>query len=266
LRHKRCNVLHEARNLVMHLRSALALALLCCMAAAAAAQVQPEYQFSGSPRPEFLQPQLHSYVGRSFWIRRPLLDQVPLPLFCEALPPAPDASCPGKKIAVGTTEKFNVEDVSTVGDRPEQSWLKLRFESRSEPVYLSLQAFTQHRYSEGRVSAAQFGIDFALAHSGWFFDDYPPKILDRRRAQFEANRNPQFTQEKLERERVTRFKLLYLGMTAQQVLNSTWGRPNSVSIAASGHDRRRLEQWDYGKGILLYFEDGRLTRIDRGHW
>jgi hypothetical protein len=51
-----------------------------------------------------------------------------------------------------------------------------------------------------------------------------------------------------------------IGMTAQQVLASCWGKPEhrNVTIFAQG----RSEQWVYPGGYL-YFRDGRLEAIDK---
>jgi hypothetical protein len=80
-------------------------------------------------------------------------------------------------------------------------------------------------------------------------------VLNRRLAQ-QALNEPGKTQERLEKERVVRASLLHVGMTAQQVLNSSWGRPNSVNVVTEGY--RTMEQWDYGAGNVLYFDRGRL--------
>lgn len=50
-----------------------------------------------------------------------------------------------------------------------------------------------------------------------------------------------------------------IGMTADEVLMSSWGRPEHVNrtIRARGSS----EQWVYGSGNYLYFENGILTTI-----
>jgi len=48
------------------------------------------------------------------------------------------------------------------------------------------------------------------------------------------------------------------GMTAKQVVEQTnWGKPNSINRSGSKYGTR--EQWVYGDGSYLYFENGRLT-------
>jgi hypothetical protein len=51
-----------------------------------------------------------------------------------------------------------------------------------------------------------------------------------------------------------------IGMTAKQVIQKTnWGWPDSVNRTIIRHGTR--EQWVYGDGQYLYFENGRLTAI-----
>lgn len=52
---------------------------------------------------------------------------------------------------------------------------------------------------------------------------------------------------------------VYIGMTQQDVLDSSWGKPKDINktIGAWGVH----EQWVYGNGNYLYFEDGILTSI-----
>ncbi len=50
-----------------------------------------------------------------------------------------------------------------------------------------------------------------------------------------------------------------LGMTQQDVLDSSWGRPSDVNRTTSVYGTD--EQWCYGNGNYLYFEDGILTSI-----
>ena len=50
-----------------------------------------------------------------------------------------------------------------------------------------------------------------------------------------------------------------LGMSQQEVLDSNWGRPNQVNSTTTKHGVH--EQWVYGQGNYLYFENGVLTAI-----
>ncbi|WP_147803627.1 hypothetical protein [Alkalicoccus halolimnae] len=50
-----------------------------------------------------------------------------------------------------------------------------------------------------------------------------------------------------------------IGMSTEQVLNSSWGTPQSRNITETTYGTR--EQWVYGVGNYLYFDDGVLTSI-----
>jgi hypothetical protein len=50
-----------------------------------------------------------------------------------------------------------------------------------------------------------------------------------------------------------------IGMTEQDVLESSWGRPVSVNTTSTAY--RTRAQWVYKSGNYLYFEDGKLTSI-----
>lgn len=51
-----------------------------------------------------------------------------------------------------------------------------------------------------------------------------------------------------------------IGMTTDQVLNkSNWGMPDDINTTLSSYGNS--EQWIYGEGKYLYFNNGRLTTI-----
>lgn len=50
-----------------------------------------------------------------------------------------------------------------------------------------------------------------------------------------------------------------IGMSEQEVLDSSWGRPERVSRTTNARGTRG--QWVYGGGNYLYFQDGVLTSI-----
>lgn len=52
-----------------------------------------------------------------------------------------------------------------------------------------------------------------------------------------------------------------IGMTKHQVLATKWGKPERVNSTVSRHGER--EQWVYGGGQYLYFENGVLTSIQQ---
>lgn len=50
-----------------------------------------------------------------------------------------------------------------------------------------------------------------------------------------------------------------VGMAEQEVLDSQWGRPTHINITQTSRGTR--QQWVYGSGHYLYFEDGILQSI-----
>ena len=54
-----------------------------------------------------------------------------------------------------------------------------------------------------------------------------------------------------------------VGMTPEQVRNSSWGKPDHINRTTSVYGDR--EQWVYGLGQYLYFERGVLTSISSTH-
>ena len=50
-----------------------------------------------------------------------------------------------------------------------------------------------------------------------------------------------------------------LGMNQEAVLSSSWGRPKDINRTTNRYGTR--EQWVYGNGNYLYFENGILTSI-----
>lgn len=54
-----------------------------------------------------------------------------------------------------------------------------------------------------------------------------------------------------------------LGMPQEEVLMSSWGKPERINVTTTAS--RRREQWVYGSGNYLYFEDGVLTSVQTRH-
>jgi hypothetical protein len=52
---------------------------------------------------------------------------------------------------------------------------------------------------------------------------------------------------------------VHLGMTQQEVIDSSWGKPRSINRSTYTFGTR--EQWVYGDGNYLYFNDGILNSI-----
>ena len=52
---------------------------------------------------------------------------------------------------------------------------------------------------------------------------------------------------------------VYIGMTQQEVIHSSWGKPHQINRTIMAHGTH--EQWVYRIGSYLYFEDGILSAI-----
>ena len=52
---------------------------------------------------------------------------------------------------------------------------------------------------------------------------------------------------------------VHIGMTSEEVRGSSWGKPDSINTTTTKYGTR--EQWVYGIGNYLYFENGKLTAI-----
>ncbi|MBM3341165.1 MAG: hypothetical protein FJY56_03490 [Betaproteobacteria bacterium] len=175
------------RTVLVYARALLALACAPRIAWSQASAVQPGFENAGQPRTEFLLGDLRTFIGKKFWVRRPLQGQSPIALFCDSAEAPAGKDCPREKFSVDKDKAFTIEDVAIAKPDPALSWLKIRFDASKKPAHLSLRDYTEHRYNEARVSAALMGIDYTLAHSGWIFNDYPDKILNNRREQLEKN-------------------------------------------------------------------------------
>ena len=76
-----------------------------------------------------------------------------------------------------------------------------------------------------------------------------------------ADRATKGAEEKNERDQKAylRSRGVTIGMTPSEVHASKWGKPKSVNRTTSAYGTR--EQWVYGGGNYLYFENGVLTSI-----
>lgn len=62
-----------------------------------------------------------------------------------------------------------------------------------------------------------------------------------------------------EEKKLRKSKGVSIGMTQADVLASSWGKPKYINRTTT--PLRSREQWVYGNGNYLYFEDGTLTSI-----
>jgi hypothetical protein len=75
----------------------------------------------------------------------------------------------------------------------------------------------------------------------------------------EQLRNSQ-EQERIQRDAIAKRPNVRIGMTAVDVIeHSNWGKPERKARTTTG--KGTFEQWIYGDGNYLYFQNGRLTTI-----
>lgn len=68
-------------------------------------------------------------------------------------------------------------------------------------------------------------------------------------------------QEKAAEARRKRAQGVSIGMTKEDVLASSWGRPESVNTTVTAHGTH--EQWVYGGNNFLYFDNGILSTVQK---
>lgn len=83
------------------------------------------------------------------------------------------------------------------------------------------------------------------------FDDTPAKLK-----KLHADAKQAFASAEKKRKRA---EGVAIGMSQDDVLASSWGKPQKINSTHTARHTR--EQWVYGNGNYLYFEDGVLTSI-----
>jgi hypothetical protein len=81
-------------------------------------------------------------------------------------------------------------------------------------------------------------------------------LLDEEKARIEQERR---AKEAAEAKALAKTQGVSIGMTQQQVLDSSWGRPTDINKTITEYGTH--EQWVYNGYNYLYFEDGILTSI-----
>jgi len=220
------------------------------------------YDFGKSqPSEDDFLAKMRGYVGTQFWIRKPRDVTNPDKLFCDSDQPPPfqsyPLSCPRKSFGVKEAERFTIEDIMGSGV-PGYGWLKVRFDS-GKAAFLRGDEFAKNLYSEGKYSPGTYGIDFAAERSGLFFTEDPETVIQRLKTKWsdEKERKRQ-DEERHEKQRLARGGVK-VGMTKKQVESSSWGKPDSVNSTI--FEKKKMEQWVYGGGNYLYFENSRLQAI-----
>jgi hypothetical protein len=222
--------------------------MLLSTAAAAPAGESSASTASATPAERALISEVRDEIGRQYWVRGgTATNQV----FCDA-DDFPPASCQGKTFGPRDSERFTIEAVNT--PRPlsrDDAWYRIRFDS-GRTGYLNADTLRANLFVEIRYQGAR--PDFSRPIFELFFTERPEVVLARLQHRVAEQQSDAFRREQ---ERMNKGGVR-LGMTRQQVLNSSWGQPEHVHASSGALSRR--EQWVYTGGNL-YFDNGILTAI-----
>jgi len=135
------------------------------------------------------------------------------------------------------------------------------FFKEDDPNLMKLYSYAQSikSYSDGDYSMAKLYAEDTKGYTGYkekevkeysekMLKDLTPETIAKAEAQKEAADKAKAKSEGVR-----------LGMTQQDVLDSSWGKPNDINRTIGGYGTH--EQWCYGGNNYLYFEDGILTDI-----
>ena len=201
-----------------------------------------------TPLERALAGEVRDEIGRQYWVRGgTATNQV----FCDTKD-FPRLSCDGKFFGPQASERFTIEAANhTQPASRTQAWYRVRFDS-GKVGYLNAdtlrsQMFVEMRHQDTRPDTAPPIYEI-------FFYERPEVALARiqqRMIQRQADAVRR-DQERFDRGGIR------VGMTKQQVLNSSWGQPDRIHTTIIGS--RLREQWVYGTNNL-FFEDGVLTAV-----
>lgn len=120
---------------------------------------------------------------------------------------------------------------------------------RRERLLAATQQFSKKLYDDASTTLAPCADMFTVSEK----DIYVRALTLGNKARSKAA-GLQAKQEKLQRKK----EGVTLGMSQQDVLDSSWGRPNKVNKTTTAHGT--TEQWVYGGGYL-YFDNGLLKTV-----
>jgi hypothetical protein len=205
---------------------------------------------TGSPLERALAGEVRDEIGRQYWVRGgTATNQV----FCD-IPEFPRAACGGKVFGPRDSERFTIEAASPV--RPASrmdTWYRVRFSS-GKVAYLNADTLRSQMFVEMRHQDTRTDNETAVYEL--FFNERPEVVIARLQQRTIDRQSDALRREQDRFERGG----IRVGMTKQQVLNSSWGQPDRIHTATTGAGLR--EQWVYGTNNL-FFEEGVLTAVQR---
>ncbi|MGZ5227286.1 MAG: hypothetical protein ACXWCS_24260 [Burkholderiales bacterium] len=222
--------------------------MVALMIASGVAQAAESDAAAATPLERALAGEVRDEIGRQYWVRGgTATNQV----FCDTKD-FPRPACDGKFFGPQASERFTIEAANDAQPASRtEAWYRVRFDS-GKVGYLNAdtlrsQVFVEMRHRDTRP-------DTALPVYEIFFFERPEVALARMQQRMIER---QADAARRDQERFDRGGIR-VGMTKQQVLNSSWGQPDSIHTAIIG--ARLREQWMYGTNNL-FFEEGVLTAV-----
>ena len=230
------------------IRSIVVLTLLCVVSTVRAAESSAGSISTLTPAERALIAEAKDEIGKHYWVRGgTATNQV----FCDASD-FPGTACQGKHFGPAESERFTIEAVNTATPASRNDgWYRIRFDS-GKIGYLNADTLRSHLFVPIRYQNPRG--EFSQPIYELFFNERPEIAIARLQQRSADERSDVFRREQ---ERMNK-GAVRLGMTKQQVLNSSWGQPEYVHTSNGAIWRR--EQWVYAAGNL-YFENGILTSI-----
>ncbi|MGX9221701.1 hypothetical protein ACWV27_27055 (plasmid) [Massilia varians] len=224
--------------------------LVFLLAAGAAGQCQAQYASASASRAlqeraaeARLDAARKTYLGRTFWV-------VPKPaatMRVEFREADQDGSIGSEDFVLNEPASFVVSGFAT--DHIESRWVQVTFKDnrvaflrentlfdlgpKKYPLFSQLYSFDKHQLEEDEHILPLAPAEFKLA-------------LRQRRAKDEAVRAARLARGGVK-----------VGMNSEQVRQSSWGKPLKVNRSTGAYGVH--EQWVYGEGNYIYFENGRVT-------
>lgn len=110
-----------------------------------------------------------------------------------------------------------------------------------------------------------YGKERVNSYKDQFIKETEQKVQEENKAiqaelqKTEAEKAQEIQQQIAEHKARQKSEGVRIGMTKQQVLDSSWGKPGHINTTTTANGTH--EQWVYGGGNYLYFDNGILTAI-----
>lgn len=138
------------------------------------------------------------------------------------------------------------------------SAIRVCAEALEDESLRSLVAVSEKRYYVSEINSRKTSARDKANAIERMIRDYPEegKRYESRLAQLVVQADVEYKSAEAQRKKS---KGVIIGMTPEDVIASSWGKPKSINRTTYANSVR--EQWVYGIGNYLYFENGKLTVI-----